>query len=821
MDVSALKQKLKKNKLVKLFRMAVCPIPYPKYYKKCKVDKNVVLYESFYGKGMTCGPKAIFNELINDPQYENLTHVWVVDDMTSDGWAENFEEYRNHPKYQKDGKPRVTFVKIKSRAYYKSLATAGYLINNSTFPPCFTRKPEQVYINTWHGIPLKLMGYDMPNGNIEVANTERNFLQASYLLSPNAHHTNMYTKSYKLDGIFEGKIIETGQARTDTIIHADRDKVIEKLMAAGVAIDKKKKIVMYAPTWKGENFNKAVADADEYVAFYNKVMGSAENIQVLIKPHQAVYNKLRNNPELKGCLVAPHFDTNKVLSAVDVLISDYSSIYFDFLVTDRPIMFYIPDLEEYSRTRGVYEEVSKLPGPATDNIDELCSWLNDVGNAVNPYKQTYAELKSSMCQYDDGQVSKRIVDAIWGGDFSNVHVINTKTEKKKIFISLGRALQNGITHSFLSLLNNLDYDRFDVTAYLYEAVAPDQVVRMNQINPNVRVLVRTSYTFATRWELLKLVIGMAFNVKGVFRKVLPEQYFERQARRMAGDVRFDSVVEFCGYSPIMAMVLPKLRTKKTAIWMHNDLIADANRKVNHKKPLKRKMAMIFNLYDDWDRLVSCSHSVMEVNQKNLSRPGIEDKFSFAKNTINYQRVLDNLEESCEYEGFPMPKDGDTNFVTMGRLSTEKNHGNLVRAFAEYVKEYPNSRVYIIGEGPLRQQVEAEIERLGLAEKVILTGNLANPFTLMSKCQCFILPSIYEGQPMVLLEARIVGLPIVVSDFSSVTDSLMENGQYLIKSTEDSILEGLKAFSEGKVPVCKFNPQEYNKEAVQEFENAVL
>lgn len=813
MNVSALKQRLKRNKMVKMFRMAVCHMPYAKYYEKCKVDKNLVLYESFYGKGMTCGPRAIFDELTNNPEYKNLTHVWVVDDDKSKGWLEKYEEYKVVSK--------VTFVKIKSRKYYKYLATAGYLINNSTFPPCFTKKPEQVYVNTWHGIPLKLMGYDMPNGNIEVANTERNFLQASYLLSPNSHHTNMYTKSYKLDGIFEGKILEAGQARTDTIFKTDRDVVIDKLIKSGIEIDKNKKIVMYAPTWKGENFNSAHADVGEYVAFYNKVMNSSENIQVLIKPHQAVYNMLKNSSELAGLIVAPGFDTNEILSAVDVLISDYSSIYFDFLVTGRPIIFYIPDLDEYKETRGMYEEVSKLPGPATDNLDELCSWLGDIENAVGEYKQTYSELKSTLCRYDDGQVSKRIVEAIWGGNFSRVKIINTKNDKKKIFIALGRALQNGITHSFLSLLNNIDYDKFDVTAYLYEAAAPDQVVRMNQINPNVRVLVRTSYTFATRWELFKLAIGMAFNVKGVFRKVLPEKYFVRQAKRLAGDAKFDSVVEFCGYSPIMAMVLPKLNTKKTAIWMHNDLIADANRKVKHKKPLKRKMSMIFNLYDDWDRLVSCSHSVMEVNKRNLSRPSIENKFSFAKNTINYSRVLDSLAEGCEYEGFPMPKVGDTNFVTMGRISTEKNHGNLVRAFAEYVRDYPNSRMYIIGEGPLREQVESEIERLGLKDRVILTGNLANPFTLMSKCQCFILPSIYEGQPMVLLEARIVGLPIVVSDFSSVKDSLMANGQYLIKSTEESILEGLKAFSEGKVPVCKFDPQEYNKEAVKEFERAIM
>ena len=146
-----------------------------------------------------------------------------------------------------------------------------------------------------------------------------------------------------------------------------------------------------------------------------------------------------------------------------------------------------------------------------------------------------------------------------------------------------------------------------------------------------------------------MYFSMAFNCKGSYEKMLPEKYFEREARRLVGDCNFDSVVEFCGYSPILALILPKIKNKKTAIWQHNDLIADANRKLGHKKPLRRKMSIIFNLYPRWDRLVSCSHSVMEVNEKNLSRPEIEGKFSYAKNTINYMRVLYSLDNDCTYK----------------------------------------------------------------------------------------------------------------------------------------------------------------------------
>lgn len=91
---------------------------------------------------------------------------------------------------------------------------------------------------------------------------------------------------------------------------------------------------------------------------------------------------------------------------------------------------------------------------------------------------------------------------------------------------------------------------------------------------------------------------------------------------------------------------------------------------------------------------------------------------------------------------------------------------------------------------------------------------------MKRCDCFILPSIHEGQPMVLLEARACGLPIIVSGFSTVKDSLYPNGQLLIGNDEESIYEGLVKFIEGKVPQCDFKLSDYNKEAYHEFIKAV-
>ena len=130
-------------------------------------------------------------------------------------------------------------------------------------------------------------------------------------------------------------------------------------------------------------------------------------------------------------------------------------------------------------------------------------------------------------------------------------------------------------------------------------------------------------------------------------------------------------------------------------------------------------------------------------------------------------------------------------------------------------------LYIIGDGPLKSQLRKLISSLKLTDKVILSGNLTNPFAVMDNCDCFILPSTYEGQPMVILEARILGLPIIVSNFATVKDSMYENGQLVIGMETEDIYEALVKFKNGQVPnEFKFDYKRYNEEAIAEFESCL-
>ncbi len=250
---------------------------YAHVYRHTRVNKKIVFYESFYGRGMLCGPYALFKEILNDPRLSDTEHFWAI------SGKENVKRFK-----KENHNPRVHFVLLGSRKYMKMLSEAGYLINNATFPYYFTKKPEQIYINTWHGVPLKALGYDMPDGKTETTNTTRNMLLTDYMISACPFLTEVYLEAYKLHEIYTGKIIEEGYPRLDIIDEGTREERINELLKRGVEIDKNKKVILYAPTWRGKSYanpDKDVSGLFEAKECLEKLIDT-DRYQILIKPHQ-------------------------------------------------------------------------------------------------------------------------------------------------------------------------------------------------------------------------------------------------------------------------------------------------------------------------------------------------------------------------------------------------------------------------------------------------------------------------------------------------------------------------------------------------------
>lgn len=810
---------------------------YARCRKRSRVDDHTILYESFWGKGIIDNPYAIFSYLLASPEYAEYEHIWAVNDFEANASViAKYAVYDN-----------VSFVQVGTAEYFVALSSAKYLFNNCTFPGYFVKKPTQVYVNTWHGTPLKAMAYEMPNGNFETANTERNFLMSDYLLAANAVMSDMYLYSYKLRDILPGGVVEEGYPRNDLLVHTSREDVKGKLRYFGIELDDTKKTILYAPTWRGGTPSKTVVDPAGLLVVKQKLEETlgTQGYQVLIKPHHLVYEALKDNDEYKGFMVPTMLDTNEVLTITDVLISDYSSIFFDFLILDRPILFYIPDADRYASNRGIKVPLDELPGPYTADLSELAMFVRDLDAVKVRYAQNYETLKRRIVARDDGRVSERISRLVFQGDTSELTIHCGVHEKKRLLLSLGAVLNTGITHSFVSILNLIDYDEWDVTAYVSAPGNKEEMLRIinEEINPNVRVLVRADGITNTPRERIRRELVQAHGLnEDHWKKIYPYKVAKLEFKRAFGDASFDYIVDFMGYGSFLPIVLLQGEAKKKSIWLHNDIHADMNKVVNGVKKNYETLQFAVSLYPHFDRLVSCSGSVETVNRKNFGTDETNGKFTHAKNTINTLRFdycmrdaevfcIDGKEYmiSTPFEGerscldvtyIELPDTTYTNFVAVGRFSTEKNHERLIRAFARYVKEYPRSRLYLIGSGPLEDQIKALINKLKLQDRVVLTGWLTNPYAIMRRCDCFVFPSLHEGQGIVMFEARMCGLPIIVSDIPAVQDSLLPNGQLVIKPTIQGILEGLQAFSRGEVPVCDFNVDVYNREAYQEFVDAI-
>lgn len=176
------------------------------FWRSRPIDPNQVLYESFGGNGALCNTETIFRGLRADAQFAHLTHVWVLsnpDDNAS--FVAEFARERN-----------VRFVRPGTSGYYRALATSGYLVNNATFPAEFSKRAGQTYLNTWHGTPLKRMGYDIGDAAWRVANVVRNFLAADFLLTTGPYMTEcLYEQAHLLHNIYRGRVIDEGYPRVD------------------------------------------------------------------------------------------------------------------------------------------------------------------------------------------------------------------------------------------------------------------------------------------------------------------------------------------------------------------------------------------------------------------------------------------------------------------------------------------------------------------------------------------------------------------------------------------------------------------------------
>ena len=395
-------------------------------------------------------------------------------------------------------------------------------------------------------------------------------------------------------------------------------------------------------------------------------------------------------------------------------------------------------------------------------------------------------------------------------------------KKEKILVYGSDLRGNGVTSSLLSLLDYINYKKYDVTLLAVLNREGTNQEKICSVNSNVRVITRFGAPNGTlqEQERYERALEQGIPADALEREAL-RQYMEREFHRMFGRTDFDHLIEFTGYSPHYGMLFAAVKNGRKYIWQHNDLGRETKRETKTGVSLQRTLGTVFSLYPYYDKIVACSQSVRNLNRRTLANEATKDKFVYVRNSFSADRVRRDAEvpydQIEEYRQFQRPEKECMVYANMGRLSPEKNQKNLIEAFRKLHEEYRDTKLYILGDGPLKEELKTLVREYHLEQDVILTGNLPNPFALLKECGCFVLPSLYEGQPMSILEVRVLGLPIIISDFETRTDVCMPDGQLVVQQEPESIYQGMKQVYQNRECSYRFKPEQYNKKVYREFE----
>lgn len=770
------------------------------------IEETTVLYECFFGRSMSCNPYALFRHVLDRPECAGWRHVWVLDN-----------ESKIPPGLS--AMRRVVFVKRESPLYLRYLATAKYLVNNVTFPPYFSRREGQFYLNTWHGTPLKTLGLDVRGGNVfDHKNVARNFLHVTHLCSPNAHTSDALIRPYHVAGTFAGKLAETGYPRIDRTLNLSPEERAALRKRLGLADGEK--VVLYAPTWRGDQ-GESRFDVERLKRDLERL--GRLPAQLLFRGHHFT-EKLLASQNLGVTVVPGDIDTNDLLSVVDVLVTDYSSIFFDFMPTGRPILYYVYDREEYAASRGLYFEMEEMPGPKCETIetleDELRRLLESGG--CQTADELYRKAQARFCAHEDGHASRRVADWFFFGASAKEIRREGKTGASVLFYTVP-FMPNGITTSVLNLLTSLSATDLRLSVGVDpSAVAsePERMEKFRERPDGVEVLARVGRMNQTPeefWVTRRFHTRYVLDGEGQGRAYA--RVFEREFVRLFGDAQFDALVDFAGYSMVWASLFAfaPARQRRRVIYMHNTMDEEWRTKYPY-------LSVIFQLYNRFDSIVAVSPVVRQKQLETIGRQYRlpEEKFAFCGNAIDAAKVKARSEEPVDVPMRTVEERGKTHFLVVGRMSPEKGHDKMLRAFARVHAQHPRTALWCLGDGPLRASIEDRIREMDLGRSVHLLGLVPNPFPCLKASDCLVMPSDHEGQPLILLEAMTLGKPILATDIDGVNALLREHAYgRLVENSEDGLVQGMLAFIEKGMDLPAFDVDKYQRSALDDFRRKVL
>ena len=423
-------------------------IAYTKYYEKTKIQENEALFQSYEGINLSGNVFYLLEEMCSRKEYDNFIK-YVVSEKEKIKTVKQLLKSHNMK--------NVKVVEVHSRKYCKILARAKFLINNATFPTYFIKKEGQIYINTWHGTPLKAMGRNIKSAPNELGNSQRNFLMSDYLIYPNKFTYKHMKDDYMLDNLYNGEYVISGYPRNSAFFNEASKKEIKRKYNI-----ENKKVIVYMPTWRGILIDKK--NEEQNLQVINDLKQIDENLDentiMYVKLHNytesmidySMFNRIRTFPK--------EYETYEFLNIADCLITDYSSVFFDYANTGKKIILYAYDKEEYLRDRGMYLDYDKLPFNIVTKVDELIKEMKNIDEFAN-----YKEFQEEYTKYDNEYTTKNVFDYVFehknSEKFEIIEGQDLKNNKKNVLIFAGGLAKNGITTALKGIINNVNKEDYN------------------------------------------------------------------------------------------------------------------------------------------------------------------------------------------------------------------------------------------------------------------------------------------------------------------------------------------------------------------------
>lgn len=383
------------------------------YYDSKIVPGRVVLMG--LGKNVRGSMQYILNELNHNDAFKDF-HIYV---KTAKDTEEIVKTY-----IRQNGWSRTEAVTPDS-VYMELIETAQFLLTEVYLTAAWVKKEGQMYINIWHGTPLKKLGLAKnAKGKHKNGIQQSNFIDADYLLYPNDYTKKHMLESYKVADLMPGKVLKLGYPRTGGMLEAAQSDQTElrKMLAPNG-----EHIYAYMPTWKDYlKVDQVVAESKELLDYLDANLREDQILYVNL--HHRVSDSLDYSQFKRIRQFPPTVDSYKLLALTDALITDYSSVFYDYLALRRQIVLYCADYKLYRKKRGTYMDLMELPFDKAVTPEEVLAAINR-GKTYDD-EAAYQE----FCAYDSVENAHKLCSLFLGTEDEVVVEAIPKNKKKKVMI---------------------------------------------------------------------------------------------------------------------------------------------------------------------------------------------------------------------------------------------------------------------------------------------------------------------------------------------------------------------------------------------------